>query len=59
MRGKGGSYEDKEGIGVVDVRICWKVIVEEIVGMKEVGWEKGMELVGGMGGVGGGLEEGG
>jgi len=49
---KQGTYDDKDPIGVLDVTILSKLILDEILGIKDLRTDKRVDFVGGIRGLG-------
>ena len=53
MTAKQGTYNDNDPIGVLDVTISSNLILDEILGIKDLRSDKRIEFVGGIRGLGG------
>jgi uncharacterized protein (DUF1015 family) len=49
---KNGTYDDKDPIGVLDVTILSKLVLDEILGIKDLRTDKRVDFVGGIRGLG-------
>jgi uncharacterized protein (DUF1015 family) len=52
LTAKEGTYNDSDPIGVLDVTICSNLILDEILGIKDLRTDKRVEFVGGIRGLG-------
>jgi uncharacterized protein (DUF1015 family) len=52
LTAKEGTYNDADPIGVLDVTICSKLILDELLGIKDLRTDKRVEFVGGIRGLG-------
>ncbi len=52
MVAKNGTYDDKDPIGVLDVTILSKLVLDEILGIKDLRTDKRVDFVGGIRGLG-------
>lgn len=52
LKAKRGSYDDKDPIGVLDVDISSRLILDEILGIKDLRGSKRIDFVGGLRGLG-------
>ncbi len=52
LESKEGTYNDNDPIGVLDVTICSNLILDEILGIKDLRTDKRIEFVGGIRGLG-------
>ncbi len=52
MTAKEGTYDDKDPIGVLDVTVSSNLILDEILGIKDLRTDKRIDFVGGIRGLG-------
>ena len=52
LESKDGTYNDDDPIGVLDVTICSNLILDEILGIKDLRTDKRIDFVGGIRGLG-------
>lgn len=52
LTAKAGTYDDKDPIGVLDVTVSSNLILDEILGIKDLRTEKRIDFVGGIRGLG-------
>ncbi len=52
LKAKPGTYDEKDPIGVLDVSISSKLILDEILGIKDLRRDKRIDFVGGLRGLG-------
>ena len=52
MTAKPGTYNDNDPIGVLDVTILSKLVLDEILGIKDLRTDKRIDFVGGIRGLG-------
>ena len=52
LKAKPGTYDDNDPIGVLDVSISSKLILDEILGIKDLRRDKRIDFVGGLRGLG-------
>ena len=52
LTAKAGTYDDNDPIGVLDVTISSNLILDEILGIKDLRSDKGIDFVGGIRGLG-------
>ncbi len=52
LTAKAGTYDDNDPIGVLDVTICSNLILDNILGIKDLRTDKRIEFVGGIRGLG-------
>jgi len=52
MEAKSGTYNDNDPIGVLDVTILSNLVLDEILGIKDLRTDKRIEFVGGIRGLG-------
>ena len=52
LTAKAGTYDDKDPIGVLDVTVSSNLILDEILGIKDLRTDKRIDFVGGIRGLG-------
>ena len=52
LTAKAGTYDDKDPIGVLDVTVSSNLILDEILGVKDLRTDKRIDFVGGIRGLG-------
>ncbi len=52
LESREGTYDDEDPIGVLDVTICSNLILDEILGIKDLRTDKRIDFVGGIRGLG-------
>jgi uncharacterized protein (DUF1015 family) len=52
LKAKPGTYDEKDPIGVLDVSISSKLILDDILGIKDLRRDKRIDFVGGLRGLG-------
>jgi len=52
LEARAGTYDDRDPIGVLDVTICSRLILDELLGIKDLRTDKRIDFVGGIRGLG-------
>ena len=52
LEARTGTYDDRDPIGVLDVTICSRLILDELLGIKDLRTDKRIDFVGGIRGLG-------